>query len=342
MVFVSDGPREGLHILCKDKGVSEVGVGAFNRATLMLHIDLKKEEVARSGKRDHVTNREIEANDAFSKIDPKGESFVTGTVVHYAGTWSSRDLRNVNFPKNERLKLHNVEKTLIIMDNIPGGDLFNVIKMEPKQRIKAQTQKENIKICLDIARGLSKSHSAGFVNLDSKPENIFIGSASSDGSKSDPKIGDFGYVFNVGAILHNPVGSPGYVSPEVLLVCAGARDCIDVRPANEIWIFGCIMALMTKGDDFYHYTQQCAEPSNLLHIINEGEVQYETTLKTLFPQHSTLGTLDSVIFGSLRYDPEKRLTVGKIVEALEALYQEVPDKAHPSDPNWLSECYAYA
>ncbi len=50
LIYVPNGPRKGMYILCKTKGgVKEVGLGSFNLATKMLHIDTGQEKVFRNG-----------------------------------------------------------------------------------------------------------------------------------------------------------------------------------------------------------------------------------------------------------------------------------------------------
>ncbi len=343
LVFVPAGPRKGLHVLCKDNGVVEVGLGAYNRVTLMLHVDLKKEEVGRSGKRIHVKDRELKANVAYSRIDLEGDHFVTGTAVHYRGPWSQRRGRKIGENKIEESKQKDVDKVLLIMDHIPGGELFEIVKNAPDKRPDFQTQKKNIKICLDMAQGLVKSHAADLVNLDNKPENIFLGTVANDGSKSDPKIGDFGFVYKNGTKLSFAPGSLGYLSPEVQFVIDDftGLEKLDVIPANEMWILGCIFSLLTKGFGFYSYTHQY-DRDEICFILEEGEQAFEKKLGELFPLHTTEETLDSVIYGCLRFNPENRLTAKEVVDALKKLYRKTPEDAHPSDLNWLKNGYAYA
>ncbi len=342
LVYVPDGPRKGMHILCKDRGIDEIGIGAFNRATLILHVDSGKKMICRSGLRRDVKDREIEANEEFSKIDPSGKYFATGTFVEYKGIWSQRKGRKKGEEKLLETKKYDADKVMIIMDFLPEGELRDHVRLPPAERPKAQTQKKNIHICLEIARGLVESHAEGLVNFDNKTNNIVMAGKDSDGVKCGPKMVDFGFVNKSGEKRGFPGGTRGYLSPEVLR-SRRDRSEFEVCPANEMWILGCIMARVTKGPEFSRYVNQgYRDIKRCYSLIEKGKEEHEKALKAMFPQFETEKTLDAVLYGCLRYDPEDRLTAEQVAVALTALHETTPTKAHASQDGWLTSGFAYA
>ncbi len=265
--------------------------------------------------------------------------------MQYSGPWSKRDGRRVGGEKIQGTQEKNVEKTMIIMDHIPGGELRDLVSTVPRKRHPGQTQKKNIEICLDIAKGLVIAHKAKLVNLDAKDPNIFMSTVNKDGSKSGPKIGDFGMVHMTGEQLDRRKGTFGYMSPEVLSI-KYKNQPLTVSPANEMWNVGCIFALATKGLEFYRYTKQCSTRANpdpdVDYIVKLGKEEFEKGLREIFSKHAVKGSLDSILYGCLRYNPKDRLTAKLVVKALETLISKTPNKAHPSEQDWLNKGYLYA
>ncbi len=334
LVFIPSGPRRGLHILCKDKEIDEVGVGAFNRATVALHIEKMKKEVCRSANTQHVPQEESAINAEYDSKAEYQKHFVSGTEVKYTGPWRDRKGRTKGSPKAGRQRDANINKTLLIMDHIPGGELYEITKTDPKNRPKDQTQKKNIGIAQKIAEGLVISHKDRYVNMDNKTANIFM-----DGS--NPKMGDFGSVHKAGEKKKGGDISitPGYIPPEWYDALNNGK-MLKIQTANEIWSLGCIIAEITKGRAFINLTGQINGPLNN-NLTTSGKENFEKKVleSQLFPNYQIKGSLDWIIYNCLQYNPKDRLTAKEVNQYLTDLYALAPKDAHPSNTDWNPEIY---
>jgi len=251
LVYVppNHGKMEGMYILCKTKGgVREIGLGRYNRATLMLHIDSGKKKVFRTTRIQDCSTLEVDANNAYIARDPEGKYFVAGPSVRYDGPWRPR-IRTLEYPRSLNQSTHscpreeNAKKIGFILDYIPQGELFDMISLPLQNR--SQTHNENLAICLHLLEGVAMSHQMGLVNLDNKPENIFMD------DDYTPKMGDFGAVVKTNE--KSPPDAPftrSYTPPEIHDLISKSIEPFNITPVNEMWSIGCILALITKG---YHF-----------------------------------------------------------------------------------------
>ena len=113
----------------------------------------------------------------------------------------------------------------IVMEYLPGGDLFDaIIRHGNFQELDAA------RIALQLTSGLKSLHWAGVIHRDMKPENILFTAARPDSGAMNVKIADFGCSLLMSnkkkarlsrgtttyLKLRQIVGTPGYMSPEVL------------------------------------------------------------------------------------------------------------------------------
>ena len=132
-----------------------------------------------------------------------------------------------------------------------GGDLFQVLK-EHKRKQSNFTEKEIVKIGLEIISGLKYIHEKRIVHLDLKPANIFLT------FNREVKIGDFGISKIIGdyEYIMASCGTLDYSAPEVL-----KREKFNYEP--DIWSLGVILyELCTLRTPF-----QGLSPNDKLHAI---------------------------------------------------------------------------
>ena len=129
----------------------------------------------------------------------------------------------------------NKEQIVFSMELLSGGELFD--RVLQKERY---SERDAALIMRRIMRGIRVLHANGIVHRDLKPENLVFESPDDD---SKIKITDFGLAFHVGEtdLFHKmTVGSPGYISPEILTNKY-------YSPACDIWALGCILFILLIG-----------------------------------------------------------------------------------------------
>lgn len=121
------------------------------------------------------------------------------------------------------------DKIVIEMELLDGRDLFEYISSK-----EVLDEDEAGFIVRDILVALSNMKQIGIAHRDIKPANIFMTDESNYGTSV--KLGDFGMSALVGldGLLRGRCGSPGYVSPEILLAEAGQgyENKIDIFSAG--------------------------------------------------------------------------------------------------------------
>ncbi|OHT01178.1 RAC family serine/threonine-protein kinase like protein [Tritrichomonas foetus] len=124
------------------------------------------------------------------------------------------------------------EKLFMVLDYVPGGELFNRLKVETKfneQRAKLYAA--------EIMLGLGKLHSLGLIFRDLKPENILVGA---DGHL---RITDFGLVktnMSSTTTTNTFCGTPEYMAPEMI-------QQLPYTKAVDWWSFGVLLFEMLTG-----------------------------------------------------------------------------------------------
>ena len=127
------------------------------------------------------------------------------------------------------------ENTYFLLEYVPNGSLADLLK---KMTILPLDLAQHY--CAEIVDVLEYMHSKGIVHRDVKPENIML---SED---YHLKLGDFGsakFIDTKTSAKHKVekfVGSPEYVSPEVLLE-------EESGPASDLWALGCIVYQLCIG-----------------------------------------------------------------------------------------------
>ena len=126
----------------------------------------------------------------------------------------------------------------LIMEECNGGELFDKI-IEHIDNHKMFTEKEAAKIIIQLMSAIEYCHNNGICHRDLKPENILL---LKNGEENTLKVIDFGLssIIDIKKSLKSMVGTPYYVSPEILKGCYNEK-C-------DIWSVGVILYVLLSGD----------------------------------------------------------------------------------------------
>jgi serine/threonine-protein kinase len=129
----------------------------------------------------------------------------------------------------------------LVMELLQGEDLATRLKRE--QRLSLE---QTLRILVQLAKALRKTHEQGIVHRDLKPGNIFL--VRGDDDEDFVKIVDFGIAKGIGALASGEatttghvMGSPSYMSPEQV---RGRKD-IDAR--TDLWSLAVIVYRALTG-----------------------------------------------------------------------------------------------
>eukprot|EP01025_Chloroclados_australasicus_P014307 TRINITY_DN166_c1_g1_i2.p1 TRINITY_DN166_c1_g1~~TRINITY_DN166_c1_g1_i2.p1 ORF type:complete len:489 (-),score=39.73 TRINITY_DN166_c1_g1_i2:362-1828(-) len=182
------------------------------------------------------------------------------------------------------------EKIYMIMELVPGGELYDlVIRKGPQSEGKARQILQQLMDALDYC------HLQGIYHRDLKPENVLLS------SNGDVKLSDFG----LGSLpestrgpdgqLQTTCGTPNYVAPEVL-----RRKGYKGAPA-DVWSLGVVLYVITAA----------ALP------FDEPNVQllFRSILRGQFdlPHHFS-PELKDLLRKMICIDPEQRISISEMRE----------------------------
>ncbi len=311
VIYIPGGYFKGLHICLPEE---TVGIGSWNKVKKTYHVEKNKTAIARSGLAKHVSVREISVNNEYAKLDPEGNYFITGYPVWHKGSWRPRGpLMEEADPvfKQSIPQLKNASKITMIMPEMTC-DLFDGMYFPLKHPKNKISQTERLYVVCHINRAIVISHQNQLVDFDLKPENILLGA---DGK---PRLSDFGMVYKVGDTIAKVLGSPGFISPEMIAMMVISDKKIIVETGNQMWSFGCLLADILKGRKFHYYLGQ--SEGNWLKVLNKEYLN--SLINHCFPKHQDVGSIDWCIRRCLERDPEERISAFELQGHLDLLYQE--------------------
>jgi serine/threonine protein kinase len=127
--------------------------------------------------------------------------------------------------------------TAIIMDKIPGKELFNILRDQRSGNLGDDFSfSKRVVIINQLARLIGYYHKNRLIHRDLKPENILLKQAN----KSGIKIIDFGSSCLWNQRIYTYIQSRFYRAPEIILG-------IPYTCAIDMWSFGCILAELYSG-----------------------------------------------------------------------------------------------
>ena len=210
-----------LQILQQYKFIQEIGSGGFSRVYK-----------AKSVKTNEVVAikvvRVVEENVELKRIIENEVEVMRHVTDNLSGF-------SKNFVQFYDL-VYDPDQMSIAMEYLDGGELFDRIVQQTKF-----SENDAARVTRQVIAALDALHTSGIVHRDLKPENLVYATKS---RKSDLKIMDFGLSWFMGEKdIHSKaryVGTPGYISPEVILRKQYA-------PAADIWSMGVILFIMLSG-----------------------------------------------------------------------------------------------
>lgn len=180
----------------------------------------------------------------------------------------------------------------LVQELCVGGELFDRLDEQPDYHY---TEAECARLIKQMLSSVRYLHSKGIIHRDLKLENFLFSSSAPD---SELKMIDFGLSkhFRYGEVLHEAVGTPYTVAPEVI------KGKYDER--CDIWAIGVIAFLLFSGDPPFG---GCGGPEPLMVVrqnILDGEFEFEPA--EIWDLVSDLGKV--FVKDLLVTDPKKRPT----------------------------------
>lgn len=180
----------------------------------------------------------------------------------------------------------------IALELCPGGELFDRIVAKKKF-----SEEDASVIVRKLTTAIKAFHDKGIIHRDLKPENILLDSEADD---AEVKITDFGLVKVDGEEdlhRHQKVGSPGYVSPQVL------TSPPLYTKACDVWALGVITYVLVAGfPPFY------GEDRDMFKAIKAGRFAFQS------PWWDTISdAVKDLIKKMLTVDPDERITTEGIL-----------------------------
>ncbi|KAL7908738.1 hypothetical protein GGI35DRAFT_493723 [Trichoderma velutinum] len=224
---------------------------------------------------------------------------------------------------------HSFEKTYLIMELAPHGELFNYIVTNTRL-----SEEESRKVFLQLFSALEFLHDRGCIHRDIKPENILL----ADEKNLVIKISDFGLAKIIGPDTEKwqwvttLCGTPSYVAPEILATESKRKYGFPV----DIWSSGVVLYICLCGFPPFSDELYSREfPYTLTQQIKTGRFDYPS------PYWDPIGdpALD-LIDGMLVVDMEKRFTVKQCLEhpwMREAVPQILTEAIRSESPEPMEE-----
>lgn len=178
---------------------------------------------------------------------------------------------------------HDYENLFMVLELVPGGELFHLLDLEGRF-----TEKAVQFYAASVILGFRSMHSQGIVYRDLKPENLLL---DADGYL---KICDFGFAKHVGSgKTFTFCGTPDYQAPEII-------KRIGHSYAADYWALGVLIYELLIGDA--PFTPEDDDPRGTYKNILQGNFKIPTWISN--------GAAD-IIAKLLTQAPEKRLGCGR-------------------------------
>jgi len=269
-VSLGGGP-EGNPIFKKYELHEKLGSGTFATVRRIL------------SKKDHSVQRALKLVSLRNLKDKEVEALKNEVVI----------LGKVSHPNV--VKLHEsfitADKIYMVLDLLNGGELFD--------RIIEQTffsEKEAARVVFQVASVLVYLHARDIVHRDLKPENLLLSDKTDDYTV---KIVDFGLAKQSKDLMVMPVGTPGYVAPEILKRRKYHKEV-------DIWSLGVTTYILLCG--FPPFSEDGNNLKNLYKQIRAGKYSFPKEYWGNISKEAIL-----LIKKMLQVKPRNRISASKIL-----------------------------
>lgn len=214
----------------------------------------------------HKTTHHVYAMKLLSKVEmiKRSDSTFFWEERHIMAHANSEWILKLHFAFQDHKYLY------MVTDYMPGGDIVNLMSNYDIPEKWAIFYTMEIVLALDVIHGM------GFVHRDVKPDNMLID------RYGHLKLADFGTCMRMGpdglVRASNAVGTPDYISPEVLQSQSGqgvyGREC-------DWWAVGIYLYEMLFGDPPFYADSlvgtygKIMDHKNSLHFPNDREISKE-------------------------------------------------------------------
>lgn len=214
----------------------------------------------------HKSTRHVYAMKLLSKVEmiKRSDSTYFWEERHIMAHADSQWILKLHFAFQDHKYLY------MVMDYMPGGDLVNFMSDYDIPEKWAKFYTMEIVLALDVIHGM------GFVHRDVKPDNMLID------KYGHLKLADFGTCMRMGpdglVRASNAVGTPDYISPEVLQSQNGegiyGREC-------DWWAVGIFLYEMLIGDPPFYADSlvgtygKIMDHKNTLHFPDDVQISDE-------------------------------------------------------------------
>ncbi|XP_054847779.1 serine/threonine-protein kinase DCLK3 [Eublepharis macularius] len=183
----------------------------------------------------------------------------------------------------------------LIMEYIPGGDLFDAIIESVKF-----TERDAALMMTDLCEALVYIHGKNIVHRDLKPENLLV--QRNPDKTTTLKLADFGLAKQVTKPIFTVCGTPTYVAPEILAENGYGLEV-------DMWATGVILYILLCG--FPPFRSHERDQEELFQIIQIGTYEF------LSPYWDNISAAaKDLISRLLVVDPLKRYTAQQVLQHL--------------------------
>jgi serine/threonine protein kinase len=206
----------------------------------------------------------------------------------------------------------------IVMEYFNGGTLQNCNQSNLSKLGEYQQYLTKLQLAQKLCTCFAAMHDLEICHLDVKPEQFLVRKKMGDG-KLTVRLSDYGLAQRRGTILPNPIGTPFYTAPELLL-----DQEQKASPAMDCWSFGINLGKLFYGPSFNKLNNsEDVKRIRLNWAKSRGEDNYELWCGLCKEMISSLPTVNegNIIRGLLDPNPDSRWTAEQAGKAFARLVQ---------------------